>query len=70
MPDPTDLREVVHDLRNRLSAISSAANAIRKSNFESELGEEMVDIIRNNVERATETLKELSESRETNGHRP
>lgn len=68
MPDPNDLREVVHDLRNRLSAIASAANAIRKSNFETELGEEMVDIIRNNVERATETLTALSESRQTNGH--
>jgi signal transduction histidine kinase len=61
MPDPNDLREVVHDLRNRLSAIASAAIAIRKSNFESELGEEMVEIIRSNVDRATETLNELSE---------
>ena len=59
MSDSESVREVVHDLRNRLSAIASAATAIRKSEFEKELGEEMLDIIRNNVEQATTSLSML-----------
>ncbi|WP_169977208.1 hypothetical protein [Tautonia rosea] len=59
MSDSDSIREVVHDLRNRLSAIASAATAIRKSQFEKELGEEMLEIIRNNVEQATASLNAL-----------
>jgi K+-sensing histidine kinase KdpD len=59
MPETNPVREVVHDLRNRLSAIASAATAIRKSNFDQDLGEEMISIIRNNVEQATTSLNNL-----------
>ncbi|WP_152049463.1 histidine kinase dimerization/phospho-acceptor domain-containing protein [Tautonia marina] len=61
MSDSDSVREVVHELRNRLSAIASAATAIRKSHFEKELGEEMLDIIRNNVEQATASLNTLDQ---------
>ncbi|RUL87782.1 histidine kinase dimerization/phospho-acceptor domain-containing protein [Tautonia sociabilis] len=61
MTGPNHVREMVHDLRNRLTAIASAAIAIRKSNFDPELSEEMVEIIRNTIDRATETLNGLSQ---------
>lgn len=60
MLDNEPVREVIHDLRNRLSAIAAAAVAIRKSNFEQELGAEMVEIIRSNIERASESLNDLA----------
>jgi signal transduction histidine kinase len=59
MTDPNPIREVVHDLRNRLSAIASASTAIQRSNFDPELSQEMIEIIRNNVEQATQSLIEL-----------
>ena len=68
MTDRTEVREVVHDLRNRLSAIVSAANAIRKSRYDQGIGEEMIDIIRNNVERANVTLNELADSNDGESH--
>lgn len=61
MSDSESIREVVHELRNRLSAIASAATAIRKSQFEQELAVEMLDIIRNNVEQATVSLNTLDQ---------
>ncbi|MEW4570124.1 hypothetical protein AB1L88_19845 [Tautonia sp. JC769] len=61
MSDSESVREVVHDLRNRLSAIASASTAIRKSQFEKEFVEEMLDIIRNNVEQATAALSTLDQ---------
>lgn len=56
MSDPNAVREVIHDLRNRLSAIASASMAIHRSNFDPEIGPEMVEIIRSNVEQATRSL--------------
>lgn len=57
MAQPADLREMVHDLKNRLSAIAMAASAIRKSDYDRELGDEMVEIIRQNVDRANEAIE-------------
>ena len=50
------VRDMVHDLRNRLGAIASAASAIRKSQYEKEFSEEMIEIIRSNVDRVIETI--------------
>ncbi len=59
MTDSNPIREVVHDLRNRLSAIASATTAIHKSNFDPKLSPEMIEVIQSNIVQATQSLVQL-----------
>ena len=59
MPETDAVRDLVHDLRNRLSTILSAANAIQRTGDDQEFCEEMVEVIRDNVERANQRLGDL-----------
>ena len=64
MPEPDAVHELVHDLRNRLSTILSAANAIQRTGDDQEFCREMVDVIRDNVDRANQSLGNLLQPHE------